>query len=238
MSKASYLLFIIIFISKIVFCESISIAGYALNSITNEPIENVNVYLKDYGRGATTNNNGYFNFQIDDNPKDLYLEFSHIAYETVRWHGKMNAIITVEMKETLLKLDEIVITGTRTEFASSDVPVFTEIINSEDIRSSSAFTVGDLIEERAGVCKIYNFDGSFDYNLLGLDSKYILILKDGQPITGKFNDKLDLDQLAISNVEKIEIIKGPSSALYGTEAMGGVINIISKIYYRINRSNC
>ena len=228
MSKASYLLFIIIFISKIVFCESISIAGYALNSITNEPIENVNVYLKDYGRGATTNNNGYFNFQIDDNPKDLYLEFSHIAYETVRWHGKMNAIITVEMKETLLKLDEIVITGTRTEFASSDVPVFTEIINSEDIRSSSAFTVGDLIEERAGVCKIYNFDGSFDYNLLGLDSKYILILKDGQPITGKFNDKLDLDQLAISNVEKIEIIKGPSSALYGTEAMGGVINIISK----------
>ncbi len=228
MSKASCLLFIILFTLNIVISENYSIEGYALNGMTNEPIENVNVYLKDYDLGATTNDIGYFNFLINDNTKELYLEFSHIAYETVRWRGEMTGIITIEMKETLLKLDEIVITGTRTEFTSSDVPVFTEIINSGDIRSSSAFTVGDIIEERAGVCKTYNFDGSFDYNLLGLDSKYILILKDGQPITGKFNDKLDLDQLAISNVERIEIMKGPGSSLYGTEAMGGVINIISK----------
>ena len=132
------------------------------------------------------------------------------------------------MKETFLKLDEIVITGTRTEFTSADTPVFTEIINNSDIKSSNAYTLGELMEERAGVCKMYNFDGSFDYNLLGLDSKYILILKDGQPVTGKFNDKIDLDQLSLANVEKIEILKGAGSALYGTEAMGGVINIISK----------
>ena len=80
------------------------------------------------------------------------------------------------MKETFLKLSEVVITGTKTEFKSSDVPVFTEIINSSDIEASNAFTVGELIEDRAGVCKMYNFDGSFDYNLLGLDSKYILCL--------------------------------------------------------------
>ena len=132
------------------------------------------------------------------------------------------------MKETFLKLSEVVITGTKTEFKSSDVPVFTEIINSSDIQASNAFTVGELIEDRAGVCKMYNFDGSFDYNLLGLDSKYILVLKDGQPITGKFADKIDLDQIVLANVERIEILKGPGSALYGTEAMGGVINIISK----------
>ena len=53
-------------------------------------------------------------------------------------------------------------------------------------------------------------------------------MKDGQPITGKFADKIDLDQIILANVEKIEILKGPGSALYGTEAMGGVINIISK----------
>ena len=53
-------------------------------------------------------------------------------------------------------------------------------------------------------------------------------MKDGQPVTGKFADKIDLDQIVLANVEKIEILKGPGSALYGTEAMGGVINIISK----------
>ena len=196
--------------------------------MTNKPIKTVSVYLKELRLGTTTDENGFFNFSLNQNSDNAYLEFSHIAYETVRWRGATQDVIHIKMKETLLKLDEIVITGTKSEFSSSDVPVFTELINNREIRSSSATTVGELIEERAGVSKIYNFDGSFNYSLIGLDSKYILILKDGQPITGKFNDKVDLDQITTANIEKIEILKGPGSALYGTEAMGGVINIITK----------
>ena len=197
-------------------------------NIPKKPIKDVNVVLKELNQGTTTDENGYFDFQLDIPSNEIYIEFSHISFETIRWRGQPSEIINLEMKETFLKLGEVVITGTKTEFKSSDVPVFTEIINSSDIQASNAFTVGELIENRAGVCKMYNFDGSFDYNLLGLDSKYILVLKDGQPITGKFADKIDLDQIVLANVEKIEILKGPGSALYGTEAMGGVINIISK----------
>ena len=228
MSKALELLPTVIFLLNLGFSENFSIRGYIKNKLTNKPIKNVSVYLKDLRLGTTTDENGYFNFSLNQNFDNAYLEFSHIAYETVRWRGATQDVIHIKMKETLLKLDEIVITGTKSEFLSSDVPVFTELINNRDIRSSSATTVGELIEERAGVSKIYNFDGSFNYSLIGLDSKYILILKDGQPITGKFNDKVDLDQITTANIEKIEILKGPGSALYGTEAMGGVINIITK----------
>ena len=73
-----------------------------------------------------------------------------------------------------------------------------------------------------------NVDGGVIFNMLGLDSRYILILKDGQPITGRFNNRVDLDQVSTSNIRKIEITKGPGSAVYGTDAMGGVINIITQ----------
>ena len=210
------------------YSSAYNVRGYIKNEHTKKPIKDVNVVLKELNQGTTTDENGYFDFHLDIPSNEIYIEFSHISFATIRWRGSPSEIINLEMKETFLKLSEVVITGTKTEFKSSDVPVFTEIINSSDIEASNAFTVGELIEDRAGVCKMYNFDGSFDYNLLGLDSKYILVLKDGQPITGKFADKIDLDQIVLANVEKIEILKGPGSALYGTEAMGGVINIISK----------
>ena len=228
MFKILHLFAFIFFSFNNVMSDTYSIRGYTKNKVTNEPISNVNVYFKEFRLGTTTNENGYFHFTLTKNFTSAHLTFSHIAYETVRWQGDIEGLVTIKMRETLLKLDEVVITGTKSEFQSEDVPVFTEIINNKEIRASSAMTVGELMEERAGVSRVYNFDGSFNYNLIGLDSKYLLILKDGQLITGKFNDKVDLDQIAISNVEKIEILKGPSSALYGTEAMGGVINIITK----------
>ena len=228
MSAKSYLYIILLSLPIFASSNNYNIKGYVKNKHSKNPIMDVNIYLKDLKKGTVSDENGYFDLWIDSISDKVYIEFSHVSFETVRWIGNPGDMINIEMKETFLKLNEIVITGTRTDFTSSDTPVFTEIINSSDIRSSNAFTVGELIEERAGVCKMYNFDGSFDYNLLGLDSKYILILKDGQPVTGKFADKIDLDQVVLANVEKIEILKGPGSALYGTEAMGGVINIISK----------
>ena len=67
----------------------------------------------------------------------------------------------------------------------------------------------------------------FDYNLMGLGSKYVLVLKNGKPIAGKFRDMVDLDQVIVSNIDRVEIIKGPTSSLYGSDAIGGVINIIT-----------
>ena len=138
-------------------------------------------------------------------------------------------------------MEDVVVTSMRSGYLLRDVPVSTEVIGKKDILGSGAVTINDLLSQRAGISSVANIDGGSSLNLLGLDSRYILILKDGQPITGKFNNRVDLSHISINRVEKIEITKGPGSALYGTDAMGGIINIITdnkskdKIYNIIYR---
>ncbi len=224
--KSSTFFWIIILLSNFIFAED-KIKGMVKDSKNQKPISDVNIYLKKSRTGTTSDENGEFVLYIKNDKDELEIEFSHVAYESVFIYGWNKDFIEIEMNEVFLQLDDIVVTSMKCEYNLSNVPIYTEIINKSAIRQSGAVTLNDLMEQTPGISKNYDVHGSFDYNLLGLDSKYILILKDGNPITGKFNDKVDLDQIMVLNTDRIEIIKGPGSALYGTEAMGGVINIIS-----------
>ena len=108
---------------------------------------------------------------------------------------------------------------------------------------SGSISVADLLTQHSGISRTYDPQGMFDYNLMGLGSKYVLVLKNGKPIAGKFRDMVDLDQVIVSNIDRVEIIKGPTSSLYGSDAIGGVINIITneisndqKPKFRLRRS--
>lgn len=202
------------------------VEGNIKNAETGKPVKSVNIYIRNLNSGTISDVNGDFSIKIPSLGKTK-IEFSHIGYESIYLDTISDNILDIKMKSVLVNHSDVVVTSMRSEYALSDVPVFTEVINKKDIEESGAISIADLMEQRAGVSKEYNFDGSFNYKLLGLDSKYILILKDGQPITGRFNDKVDLDQLTVSNINRVEIIKGPGSALYGTEAMGGIINILT-----------
>ena len=136
--------------------------------------------------------------------------------------------LTIKMHETLIQLDDIVITSTRNGYLLRDVPIVTEVISKKEIDESGANTISELFQQRAGVSTSTNVDGGAIFNMLGLDSRYILILKNGQPITGQFNNRVDLNHISTNRLKKIEIIKGPGSAIYGSDAMGGVINIITE----------
>jgi len=125
-------------------------------------------------------------------------------------------------------MNELVVTGTRTKKIHDNVPIATEVISQDDINNSGARNIADLLSQRAGVSLQTSVEGGSVLNILGMDSRYILILMDGQPITGRFNNRVALDQILINRVKKVEIVKGPNSSLYGSEAMAGVINIITK----------
>ena len=114
-----------------------------------------------------------------------------------------------------------------------------EVISQKEIQNSGARNVAELLSQRAGVSLQTSVAGGSILNVLGMDSRYVLILIDGQPVTGKFNDRVSLDQILTAQLAKVEIVKGPSSSLYGSEAMGGVINIITdnnKVYREVNIS--
>jgi outer membrane receptor for ferrienterochelin and colicins len=123
---------------------------------------------------------------------------------------------------------DVVVTGTRVERRTSEAPVATEVISREEIERSGAEDLGELLEEHPGVqIEQTSFRGQ-NVSIHGLGSKYVLVLIDGQRTVGTQNQATDLSRIAAEDIDHIEIVKGPSSALYGSDAVGGVINVITR----------
>ena len=137
---------------------------------------------------------------------------------------------TVDKKKDSLKtekLDEVVITATRTIRQLSTLPMPVTIVTKEAIKKSNSVRLGDILNEQTGLITIPDFGGGEGIQLQGLDSQYTLILIDGVPLIGRSAGTLDLNRVTIGNIKQIEVVKGASSSLYGSEALGGVVNIIT-----------
>lgn len=131
-------------------------------------------------------------------------------------------------------LDEIVVTATRTERKLGNVAVPVRIINQKTIQQAGSLRLKDILQEQAGLF-ITNGFGS-GVQMQGLNPDYTLLMIDGEPLVGRTAGVLDLNRLTVGNIKKIEIVKGPSSSLYGSEAMAGVINIITDRSFKKNLS--
>ena len=121
--------------------------------------------------------------------------------------------------------DEIVVTGTRTERKLSNVAVPTKIISQKTIQQAGSLRLSDVLQEQAGLFLTSGF--GVGVQMQGLNPDYTMIMINGEPLVGRTSGVLDLNRLTVGNIQKIEIVKGPSSSLYGSEAMAGVINIIT-----------
>lgn len=131
--------------------------------------------------------------------------------------------------DKLFNLDDVVVTGTRTPKLLKDVPTLTRLITAEDISKSDATDIKDLLQqELPGVEFTYAMNQQTNMNVAGFAGQNVLILVDGERLAGETMDNTDFSRLTMQNVERIEIIKGAASALYGSNAAGGVINIITK----------
>lgn len=133
-----------------------------------------------------------------------------------------------ELEETRSQLDEIVVLGTSTKNSLKDVPVKTELYNKKLISSVNSGGFEDLMT---------NISPAFDFSptnmgsrmqLNGLGNDYILIQIDGKRVYGDVGGQTDLGRINTANIKRIEVVKGALSSLYGSEAMAGVINIITK----------
>ena len=125
-------------------------------------------------------------------------------------------------------LQEVVVTGTGTQHLLQNAPVQTEVITSRMLRQYSGRSIEDII---AGLTASFSFnedDMGSQMQMNGLGNAYILILIDGKRIHGDVGGQNDLSLIDPLNIEKIEIVKGASSALYGSDAIAGVVNIITK----------
>lgn len=126
------------------------------------------------------------------------------------------------------KLDEVVVTATRTPKRLSQSPVITQVVTAQQIEDRGLSDIKSLLtQEIPGL--VFNEVGfGTSINLQGLGGKHILFLVDGERMAGETGDNIDYQRLDLNNIERIEIVKGAASALYGSQAMGGVINIITR----------
>ena len=125
-------------------------------------------------------------------------------------------------------LQEVVVTGTGTQHLLKDAPVQTEVITARMLKNYGGRSIEDILSGLTASFAFSEDDMGSQMQLNGLGNSYILILVDGKRIHGDVGGQNDLSLIDPQNIEKIEIVKGASSALYGSDAIAGVVNIITK----------
>lgn len=143
--------------------------------------------------------------------------------------------VTAQAEELpVYSFDEVVVTATRTENDVKKVPASTQVITQEDIKRGGATSVRNALSMYANIFQKSKVrGGGHDIIIRGMETKHSLVMVNGHRISNEadangLGNAMALDRININDVEKIEIVRGPSSALYGSEAMGGVLNIITK----------
>lgn len=228
-------LLLLLFLSITLNAMSQNQTGRVKGTITHDgaPIPGVNVGIENLQKGSATDDNG--RFVIENIPAGTYqLQASAIGYRKVTKEIQVQPgeilEIRLQMNESLLELDQVVVTGTMKETYVKDSPVKVNVVSnrflnknpSGNIMESVGFINGLYNEVSCGVC------GTNSIRINGMDGPYTSVLIDGMPIMGSLASVYGLNGINPSIIESIEIIKGPNSTLYGSEAMGGVINVRTK----------
>jgi hemoglobin/transferrin/lactoferrin receptor protein len=205
------------------------ISGKILDDKTNLPVADVNVTVTDLQITTTSDSSGYFSFNIP--PASYNLSFYHIGYKSFNtkhdFSSDRSPYIFI-MHSAVITYGEVTITSTRFEQQIRDVPLPMEIINKEIILNTTAVSVPDAIQNLPGVAIARDGIWGTDISIRGLGRQNIVTLVDGNRIETASNHAATLDLVDMYDIDKIEIIKGGVSSLYGTGAEGGVVNITTK----------
>jgi outer membrane receptor for ferrienterochelin and colicins len=189
-----------------------------------EPVLCATVRLEKTTLGVVTNDKG--EFVLANVPNGNYvMRASRMDYQASRLNvDQSKQDIQFVLTKSYLNLNEVVVTGTGTHHRLKDSPVSVELINSKDISNTGSFTFEDALSTLTSSIAT---KGAANIVVNGLGNKHVLILVDGKRLAGDTGGDNDLSRIDMSNVKRIEIVKGGASSLYGSDAMGGVINIIT-----------
>ena len=197
-----------------------------------QPLAFSNVYLENSTTGTITNENGIFKL-TNLKPGSYTLVASFTGYGTSRKRVQItnkNSQIKFNLVEDN-SLQEVTITGTLKAVSRLESPVPVEVYSTTFLKKNPTPSVFEALNNVNGVrpqlnCNVCN---TGDIHINGLEGPYTLVMIDGMPIVSGLSSVYGLSGIPNSLIEQIEIVKGPASSLYGSEALGGLINIITKL---------
>ncbi len=126
-------------------------------------------------------------------------------------------------------INQLVVTATRTPLPLKEAPVLTRVISAAEIERSGQVALPALLERELAGVEFHQAGFGPSLSFQGLDARYVLLLIDGERIAGETNGNVDYSRIPLDMIERIEIVRGASSVLYGSNAMGAVVNIITKM---------
>ncbi len=215
--------------------DGAQLSGRVVDRISEDPIENTLIYLEPGFRYAKTNAQG--KYEISDLQPGIYqISTKHVGYISDQKQQveikpgekiDVNFYLTERYYSTS---DAIVVTATRGKSLISEVPASVDVVGLETIELVAPQNMAEVLDNIQGVfIKDYGGIGGIkSISLRGSSAEQVLVLMDGQRLNNAQNGQVDFGTLSTEGIEKIEIIRGGSSALYGADAVGGVVNIITK----------
>lgn len=228
-----YILFIVLGISLIVqegFSQNV-VKGFVRNN--GEPLDFASVNIPKLNVGTTTDSTGYF--EIRKIPSGTYqLQVSSLGYKTykgsVAIKNASSQVLNIELLSDDSSLSEVVVTGTMRPVSRLNSPIPVEVVTPVLFHKNPAPSLFESIGMVNGVrpqinCNVCN---TGDIHINGMEGPYTMILIDGMPIVSALSTVYGLNGIPNSLIERVEVVKGPASSLYGSEAMGGIINVITK----------
>ena len=213
------------------FAQTNSISGIVLNN--KEPIPNVIISINSNKFITKTDSSGKFyipnlsngNYQLIISARGFEIETKSISFPKAN-----QSILNFELKKSFTQLDDFVITGTMKAVNRLESPVPVEVYSPTYFKKNPTPNIFEALQNVNGVrpqlnCNICN---TGDIHINGLEGPYTMVLIDGMPILSSLSTVYGLSGIPNSLIERVEIVKGPASSLYGSEAVGGLINIITK----------
>lgn len=208
------------------------VKGQVLEAESNKPIPNVTVAFLYQGKveqRVLTDANGAFHYS----PKETHWQgytvvFNHLSYIEHKVPLKNSNMGVIRLRVQTSELDEFVLTTTRTSKRVDELPVPIQLINTGDIKKIAPMSMQDILYYSIPGIEMSEHGGITHITIQGYDAEYFAFLVDGEEVAGLKSGSIDLMRLSPENIERVEVVKGAGSALYGSSAVGGVINFITK----------
>jgi len=228
--KKSGILFALILSTFQLFSQNLQITGTVIDSVTNRELSDAVVSIKENGLVCQTNENGRFSFPAQK------LQIATITVKKIGYRTQRSRVYLVnEAKDfkisltpTVISFGEVIITSTKFEQFLKDTPMPIEVGNKELIFNSSAIGISDALRNTPGITVARDGMWGTDINIRGLSRQNVVTLIDGNRIETTSNHAASLSLVDVMDIDKVEVIKGGISSLYGTGATGGVVSISSK----------